>query len=122
MQFNFVSFDDLVSYLPKFRQTFPNVVNFEFLETDIHCLGQLNALALVQGIASLFVGEEGNPIYHKSWRHYAVFRLEHWGLQYVNNAEVTCEDILEANAAYGALGELAVLVLPQQQISAIIRK
>ncbi len=48
VQFNFVSFDDLVSYLPKFRQTFPNVVNFEFLETDINCLGQLNALAMVQ--------------------------------------------------------------------------
>ncbi len=48
VQFNFVSFDDLVAYLPKFRQTFPNVVNFEFLETDINCLGQLNALALVQ--------------------------------------------------------------------------
>ena len=122
VQFNFVSFDDLVSYLPKFRQTFPNVVNFEFLETDINCLGQLNALATVQGIASLFIGDDGNPIYHKNWRLYAIFRLEHWGLQYVNNAEVTTDDILEANATYGALGELAIMVLPQSQISAIIRR
>jgi hypothetical protein len=34
--------------LPRFRQTFPNVENFEFLETDIHSLDQLNALSLVQ--------------------------------------------------------------------------
>ena len=42
--------------------------------------------------------------------------------RYVNNSEVTPEDVLEANSAYGCLGELAVLVLPQQQISNIIRK
>ncbi len=53
MQFNFVAFDDLVAYLPKFRQTFPNVVNLEFLETDINCLGQLNALALIQVLCTL---------------------------------------------------------------------
>jgi len=37
-----------IPYLPKFRQTFPNVENFEFLETDIHSLDQLNAMAQVQ--------------------------------------------------------------------------
>ena len=62
VQFNFVSFDDLVPYLPRFRQTFPNVENFEFIETDIRSLNQLNALALVQGITSLNVNPEGNPI------------------------------------------------------------
>ena len=91
VQFNFVSFDDLIPYLSKFRQTFPNVENFEFLETDINCLGQLNALALVQGITSLYIGEDGNPIYHKNWKAYAIFRLEHWGLQYINNYEVYCK-------------------------------
>ena len=68
LQFNFVSFDDLIPYLPKFRQTFPNVDNFEFLETDIRTLNQLNALSLVQGITSLFIGDDGNPIYHKGGR------------------------------------------------------
>ena len=62
VQFNFVSFDDLVPYLPRFRQTFPNVENFEFIETDIRALNQLNALSLVQGITSLNIGSEGNPI------------------------------------------------------------
>jgi hypothetical protein len=60
-----VAFDDLIPYLPKFRQTFPNVDSFEFLETDIKTLNQLNALAVVQGITSLFIGDDGNPIYHK---------------------------------------------------------
>ncbi len=122
VQFNFVAFDDLVQYLPKFRQTFPNVENFEFLETDIHSLGQLNALALVQGITSLFIGDDGNPIYHKNWRGYAIYRLEHWGLRYVNNSEINDEEIVEANRAYGGLGELAIMVLPQSHIAAIIRK
>ena len=57
----------------------------------------------VQGITSLTIGEEGNPLYAKNWRPYAIFRLpdsvgdrkkcfhprlEHWGLLYVNNQEV----------------------------------
>lgn len=62
VQFNFVSFDDLVPFLPRFRQTFPNVENFEFVETDIRSMGQLNALALFQGITSLVISSEGNPI------------------------------------------------------------
>ena len=69
VQFNFVSFDDLVPYLPRFRQTFPNVENFEFIETDIRALNQLNALSLVQGITSLNIGSEGNPISAKGKLH-----------------------------------------------------
>jgi len=62
VQFNFVSFDDLVPYLPRFRQTFPNVESFEFIETDIRTLNQLNALSNVQGLTALNIGTEGNPI------------------------------------------------------------
>ena len=60
--------------------------------------------------------------HHQNWRPYAIYRLEHWGLQYVNNAEVTDDEILAANGAYGGLAELAVLVLPPQQLAAIARK
>jgi hypothetical protein len=42
-------------------------------------------LLLVQGITSLTINEEGNPIYRKAWRQYAIYRLEHWGLLYINN-------------------------------------
>lgn len=122
VQFNFVSFDDLVQYLPKFRQNFPHVENFEFLETDIHCLGQLNALGQLQGITSLFIGDEGNSIHPKNWKAYAVYRLEHWGLQYINNTEITDQDILEANQTYGSVGELALMVLPHTQILALVKK
>ncbi len=58
----------------------------------------------------------------QNWRPYAIYRLEHWGLQYVNNSEVTDEEILEANRAYGSLGELAVLVMPQTHLANIARK
>ena len=62
IQFNFVSFDELVPYFTRLKQTFPNLVNFEFLETDIRILSQLNALAMLQGISSLIIGKNGNPI------------------------------------------------------------
>ena len=62
IQFNFVSFDDLVPYLGRLKQTFPNLIHFEFLETDIRTMSQLNALALLQGLTSLVIGKEGNPI------------------------------------------------------------
>jgi hypothetical protein len=39
----------------------------------------------LQGITSLSIKEEGNPIYQKPWRQYAIYRLEHWGLLYINN-------------------------------------
>lgn len=147
IQFNFVSFDDLVPYLSKLKQTFPNVTNFEFLETDIRTMGQLNALSLVQGLTSLIIGKEGNPITcvltylsdtnnpitsfpHRNptanstldWRLYAIYRLEHWGLSSVNNSEVTDAEIIEANRVFGSLGELAVMVMPQAQINVLIKK
>ena len=56
------------------------------------------------------------------WRLYAIYRLEHWGLQFVNNTEITDEDIMEANRTYGSLGELAIMVLPQSQIIPLIKK
>ena len=31
------------------------------------------------------INREGNPIYSKPWRQYAIYRLEHWGLLYINN-------------------------------------
>ncbi len=34
----------------------------------------------------------------------------------MNNTEVSDEEIMEANRTYGGLGELAILVLPQNQV------
>ena len=74
VQFNFLSFDDLVPFLSRFRDNFPNVEHYEFTETNLHSMNQINALAMVQGITSLTINEEGNPIYQKNWRPYAIFR------------------------------------------------
>ena len=68
---------------------------------------------MFQGITSLTISKDGNPIYCKNWRPYAIFRLEHWGLLYINNKEVSDDDILAANEMYCSLGELAILALPQ---------
>merc|ERR1712110_315409 len=127
IQFNFVSFDELVPYFTRLKQTFPNLVNFEFLETDIRILSQLNALAMLQGISSLIIGKNGNPIINTKnssldWRLYAIYRLEHWGLSSINNSDVNDSEILEANRIYGSLGELAVMVMPQAQLNTLIKR
>ena len=49
-------------------------------------------------------------------------RLEHWGLLYVNNQEVSDDEILSANETYGSLGELAIMSLPKQQILNLFKK
>ena len=49
-------------------------------------------------------------------------RLEHWGLLYVNNQEVSDDEILMANETYGSLGELAIMSLPKQQILTLFKK
>ena len=85
-------------------------------------MNQLNGLAMVQGITSLTINEDGNPIFQKNWRPYAIFRLEHWGLLYVNNQEVSDDEILSANETYGSLGELAIMSLPKQQILNLFKK
>ena len=127
VQFNFLSFDELVPFLPKFR--FNQIIvggniriisqgklpqcgalwilgdqlaqhepverpcsgvlvfysfTFTFTPTIITStftyklqveLFQL-FLPQVQGITSLTIGEEGNPLYAKNWRPYAIFRWQ----------------------------------------------
>ena len=122
VQFHFVSFDDLVPRMAKFRENFPNIEHFEFTETNIRTINQINALALMQGITSLTINSEGNPVYHKAWRQYAIYRLEHWGLLYINNKGVTDDEILAANDTYGSLGELAIMTLPKTKILSLLKK
>ena len=44
---------------------------------------------------------------------------EHWGLLYVNNQEVSDDEILAANETYGSLGELAIMSLPKPQVNIV---
>ena len=77
VQFNFLSYDELVPFLSRFRDNFPNVEHYEFTETNLHSMNQINGLAMVQGITSLTINEEGNPIFQKNWRPYAIFRYQY---------------------------------------------
>jgi leucine-rich repeat-containing protein 49 len=43
----------------KVRQRFPSAENFIFKESNIYCMGQLNALAELQGINALTIEQDG---------------------------------------------------------------
>jgi leucine-rich repeat-containing protein 49 len=112
VKFNYVNFNGITGILNKLKMRFPNVDHFSFKETNIHCLGQINALAEVQGLISLYIDPEGNPIMHKKWRSYAIYRLSHWGLSVINEAEVTEEEVKRANEEYQSLSDLVLWSLP----------
>jgi len=93
IKFNYVSFNSLVPVFSKIKNRFPNAENYFFRDTNIYCLGQLNALADLQGLVSLYIHEDGNPITRKEWHSYAIFRLSHWGLKFVNDNEVFLKNV-----------------------------
>lgn len=87
VKFNYVQFNDVAKILSKLKSRFPHAEHFIFKETNINLLGQLNALAEVQGLTSIQI-DAGNPIVSKDWKMYAIFRLAHWGLAVINGKEV----------------------------------
>nr|CAI5867843.1 unnamed protein product [Callosobruchus analis] len=111
-KFNYVNFNSITSTFCKLRHRFPNIDTLVFKETNINCLGQLNALAEVQGFSSLSIDSEGNPICQKEWRMYAIYRLAHWGLKIINEKEITEEEIEIANEEYQSLSDLVLWSLP----------
>jgi len=88
VKFNYINFNSIIPVLSRIKQRFPNAEHFVFRETNIHCLGQLNALADIQGLTSLFIESDGNAITCKEWQKYAIYRLSHWGLRIINGMEV----------------------------------
>lgn len=87
VKFNYVQFNDVAKILSKLKNRFPHAEHFTFKETNISLLGQLNALAEVQGLTSIHI-DTGNPVVSKDWKMYAIFRLAHWGLAMINGKEV----------------------------------
>ncbi|KAK4884600.1 hypothetical protein RN001_000871 [Aquatica leii] len=112
VNFNYANFNSIIGVLNKLKQRFPNTDSFVFKETNIQCLGQLNALAEVQGLSALTIENDGNPIVHKEWKTYAIYRLAHWGLRFINGKEVTEEDINNANEEYQSLSDIVLWTLP----------
>lgn len=106
----------------RLKQRFPNAEHFIFKETNIQYLGQLNALAEIQGLQSLFIEAEGNPIVTKNWRSYAIFRLSHWGLRLINGEEVKEEEITAANEEYQGLSDLILWSLPDVLLQPLLAR
>ncbi|XP_046661614.1 leucine-rich repeat-containing protein 49-like isoform X2 [Homalodisca vitripennis] len=122
VRFNYVNFNSLCCVLGRLKHRFPNAEHFSFRETNIHCLGQLNALADIQGLTSLTIHTEGNPICSKEWRSYAIYRLSHWGLRNINDEEISVEDMTAATEEFRGLSELVLWSLPDSLLQPLLSR
>ncbi|KAF5270238.1 hypothetical protein FQA39_LY08452 [Lamprigera yunnana] len=122
VKFNYANFNSIIGILNKLKQRFPNTDSFIFKETNIQYLGQLNALAEVQGLSALTIDDDGNPIVQKDWKLYAIYRLAHWGLRFINGKEVTEEDICKANEEYQSLSDIVLWTLPNVLLQPLLMR
>ncbi|XP_065361792.1 uncharacterized protein LOC135955369 [Calliphora vicina] len=123
LNFSYINFNNIASILGRIKVRFTHAENFVFRETNINCLGQLNALAELQGISSLSIDEEGNPITNKDfWRQYAIYRLSHWGLKTLNSMEVTAQEIDKANSIYAGLSDLILWSMPDAMLQPLLTR
>ncbi|KAM7357436.1 uncharacterized protein ACRADG_002786 [Cochliomyia hominivorax] len=123
LNFSYINFNNIASILGRIKVRFSHAENFVFRETNINCLGQLNALAELQGISSLTIDEEGNPITNKDlWRQYVIYRLSHWGLKMLNNIEVTAQEIEKANAIFAGLSDLILWSMPDSMLQPLLTR
>ncbi|EAA01243.5 AGAP002013-PA [Anopheles gambiae str. PEST] len=122
VKFSYINFNSITAILCRIKVRFVNAENFIFRETNIACLGQINALAESQGIASLTIDPEGNPLAGRPWRSYAIYRLSHWGLKQVNGAEVTPEEVQQAEATYAGLSDLVLWSLPEGLLQPLLQR
>ncbi|KAL0100098.1 hypothetical protein PUN28_019513 [Cardiocondyla obscurior] len=121
VKFNYVQFNDVAKILSKLKNRFPHAEHFVFKETNINLLGQLNALAEVQGLTSIQI-DTGNPIVSKDWKTYAIFRLAHWGLAVINGKEITAEDVELANQEYTGLVDIVMCSLPDSLLQPLLQR
>ncbi|XP_065076663.1 GATA zinc finger domain-containing protein 7 [Ochlerotatus camptorhynchus] len=122
VKFSYINFNSITAVLCRIKIRFVNAENFIFRETNIICLGQINALAESQGIASLTIDPEGNPITSKPWRNYAIYRLSHWGLKQINGIEITEEEVQDAEIMYAGLSDLVLWSLPEGLLQPLLQR
>ncbi|XP_053595998.1 leucine-rich repeat-containing protein 49 [Microplitis demolitor] len=122
VKFNYVQFNGVATVLNKLKIKFPNCQHFIFKETNISHLGQLNALAEVQGLTSIQIEAEGNPIISKNWRVYTIFRLSHWGLKIINGKEINQNDVEMANKEYSGLVDIVMWSLPETLLQPLLHR
>lgn len=122
IKFSYINYNNITAVLSKVKSRFPNAENFVFRETNIYCLGQLNSLAETQGLVTLTIEEEGNPITNKTWRLYAIYRLSHWGLKTINGEDVTEDEIHNAEMLYAGLSDLVLWSLPEALLQPLLTR
>ncbi|XP_055549986.1 uncharacterized protein LOC129732778 [Wyeomyia smithii] len=122
VKFSYINFNNITAILCRIKIRFVNAENFIFRETNISCLGQINALAESQGIASLTIDPEGNPIASKPWRNYAIYRLSHWGLKQINGTEIAEEEVRAAEDMYSGLSDLVLWSLPEGLLQPLLQR
>jgi leucine-rich repeat-containing protein 49 len=124
VKFSYINFNSISPIFCRIKVRFPNIENYVFRETNIVCLGQLNALADTQGLKSITIDPEGNHLVanNKNWRAYAIWRLNHWGLKQINGLEITDEDIMEAESTYSGLSDLVLWSLPEALLNPLFTR
>lgn len=123
LNFSYINFNSIASILGRIKVRFPHAENFVFRETNINSLGQLNALAELQGISSLSIDIEGNSITTKDlWRQYCIYRLSHWGLKMLNGLEVSEKEIEKSNQIYAGLSDLILWSMPDSMLQPLLTR
>jgi leucine-rich repeat-containing protein 49 len=111
-RFNCINFNSVSPQFTQLRQRYPSIEEFIFRDTNIYCLAQLNALAELQGISALTIEEDGNAIFAKDWRTYAIYRLAHWGLEKINGDVATDNMVKSAEQEFSGLSDVVLKSLP----------
>ena len=122
VKFSYINFNSISPILARIKVRFPNVENYVFRETNFVCLGQLNAMADTQGLKSMTIDAEGNPLANKNWRTYAIYRLNHWGLKQINGVEISETEVSEAESTYGGLSDLVLWSLPESLLQPLFQR
>ncbi|OCT86997.1 hypothetical protein XELAEV_18020687mg, partial [Xenopus laevis] len=121
--FTFINFDEIVQVLPKLRIKFPNISHLKFKETNLITLHQFNALAQLRRLDQLTVEPQGNPVVNFTlWKYYVLFRLNSFGIQKINESEVTQNDIVLSEKLFGILAYIASSELPQYRLLALFEE
>lgn len=98
LSFQYVHFDKLVPYFPKFRSRFPTVTSLVFSDTQMSTLRQINHLSTFKRVEHLTF-KDTEPLLKNAtlWKRYVIHRLGHLPLKSINGEEILPED--RTNAA-----------------------
>ncbi|XP_040271702.1 leucine-rich repeat-containing protein 49 isoform X1 [Bufo bufo] len=121
ISFTFINFEDIVQILPKIRIKFPNGTHLKFKENNLITLNQFNALAQLRRLDQLTVDPQGNPVVNFTlWKYYVLFRLNNFGIQKVNENEVTQNDVVMSERLFGILAYVAASESPHYRLAALL--